>query len=239
MKVGVVPALSAPGRTLRLLGGPPFCAPSSRRRGRYFLWRLVARALRRRRFSEDSEDHEESDDAVKGLKTLLEPLSPPWLPFLVRGRSGCCMADRCIGADKSAELVVRSILFECTCDAEVTLEFDATKKDTDTNQDEDFYRAGQWQLVWWKFKRHRLANIGMIVLAVFYFFAIFAGFMAPYDPLHRFKDYVTMSPSKIHLWATERPFANKRLGVALCMCCAKNFSRDVDSVRPCPYLFRR
>jgi peptide/nickel transport system permease protein len=64
---------------------------------------------------------------------------------------------------------------------------------------EDFYRAGQWQLVWWKFRRHRLANVGAAVLTVFYFFALFAGFMAPYVPLHRFKDYVTHAPSKIHI----------------------------------------
>jgi peptide/nickel transport system permease protein len=80
------------------------------------------------------------------------------------------------------------------------------KKEDNSEKDEDFYRAGQWQLVWWKFKRHKLANIGVIVLAVFYFFAIFAGFMAPYVPLHRFKDYVTMSPSKIHIRDTQGNF---------------------------------
>ena len=73
------------------------------------------------------------------------------------------------------------------------------KESKSVEKGEDFYRAGQWQLVWWKFKRHRLANIGAVVLAVFYFFAIFAEFMAPYDSLHRFKDYVTMSPSNIHI----------------------------------------
>ena len=56
-------------------------------------------------------------------------------------------------------------------------------------KDEAFYRAGQWQLVWWKFRRHKLAKIAMVVLGIFYFFAIFAEFVAPYDPLHRFKDY--------------------------------------------------
>lgn len=75
---------------------------------------------------------------------------------------------------------------------------------------EDFYRAGQWQLVWWKFRHHKLANIGAIVLAIFYTFAIFAEFGAPYIPLHRFKDYVTMAPAKIHIVDTEgnfqRPF---------------------------------
>jgi len=74
------------------------------------------------------------------------------------------------------------------------------KKESKPNEKgEDFYRAGQWQLVWWKFKRHRLANIGAIVLVVFYLFAIFAEFGAPYDPLHRFKDYVTHTPSSIHI----------------------------------------
>jgi peptide/nickel transport system permease protein len=81
------------------------------------------------------------------------------------------------------------------------------KKDSKPDEKgEDFYRAGQWQLVWWKFRRHRLANIGAAVLAVFYFFAIFAGFMAPYDKLHRFKDYVTMTPSDIHMWDTKGNF---------------------------------
>lgn len=64
---------------------------------------------------------------------------------------------------------------------------------------EEFYRAGQWQLVWWKFRRHKLANLGLVVLAIFYFFAIFAEFMAPYQPLHRFKFYVSKPPSAIHI----------------------------------------
>jgi peptide/nickel transport system permease protein len=64
---------------------------------------------------------------------------------------------------------------------------------------EEFYRAGQWQLVWWKFKRHKLANFGAVILAIFYLFAATAEFAAPYIPLHRFKDYVTMTPSKIHI----------------------------------------
>jgi peptide/nickel transport system permease protein len=64
---------------------------------------------------------------------------------------------------------------------------------------EEFYRAGQWQLVWWKFRRHKLANLGLVVLAIFYFFAIFAEFSAPYQPLHRFKFFVSKPPSIIHI----------------------------------------
>jgi peptide/nickel transport system permease protein len=84
------------------------------------------------------------------------------------------------------------------------------KESKQDEKGEDFYRAGQWQLVWWKFRHHKLANIGAVVLAVFYLFAIFAEFGAPYLPLHRFKDYVTMAPSKIHIRDTQgrfqRPF---------------------------------
>ena len=38
------------------------------------------------------------------------------------------------------------------------------------------------QLMWLKFKRNRLAVIGAVLLALFYLMALFAGFLAPYDP---------------------------------------------------------
>ena len=66
-------------------------------------------------------------------------------------------------------------------------------------QDESFYRAGQWQLVWWKFRRHKLAQIAMIVLGIFYLIVIFAEFVSPYDPQKRFKDYSTLAPVKVHM----------------------------------------
>lgn len=73
------------------------------------------------------------------------------------------------------------------------------KKKKVEERGEEFYRAGQWQLVWWKFKRHKLANFALAVLIVFYFFAAFAEFMAPYEPLHRHKNFVTKPPSSIHI----------------------------------------
>ena len=66
-------------------------------------------------------------------------------------------------------------------------------------RDEAFYRAGQWQLVWWKFRRHKLAQIAMVVLGLFYIIVIFAEFISPYDPEKRFKDYSTLPPSKVHV----------------------------------------
>ena len=69
----------------------------------------------------------------------------------------------------------------------------------EAEQEEEFFRAGQWQLVWWKFKRHKLAQIAMVVLGIFYFIAIFADFLAPHQPLNRYKDFAASPPSKIRI----------------------------------------
>ena len=73
------------------------------------------------------------------------------------------------------------------------------QRETEKNQEEAFFRAGQWQLVWWKFRRHKLAQLGMIVLSILYFIAIFAGFVSPHDPLRRFKNYLAHPPTAIHI----------------------------------------
>jgi peptide/nickel transport system permease protein len=75
----------------------------------------------------------------------------------------------------------------------------SSKKGKATEKDENFYRAGQWQLVWWKFRRHRLAQIAMVVLGLFYFIAIFAEFVAPYDPQKRFKEYINLPPVTVRI----------------------------------------
>jgi len=69
----------------------------------------------------------------------------------------------------------------------------------EAQEEEAFFRAGQWQLVWWKFKRHKLAQIAIVVLGILYFIAIFAEFVAPHPPLKRYKDYVAHPPSKIRI----------------------------------------
>ena len=73
------------------------------------------------------------------------------------------------------------------------------QQEAEKSQEEAFFRAGQWQLVWWKFRRHKLAQLGSIVLAVLYFIAIFAGFVSPHDPLRRFKQYLAHPPATIHI----------------------------------------
>ena len=73
-------------------------------------------------------------------------------------------------------------------------------------KDESFYRAGQWQLVWWKFRRHKLAQIAMVVLGIFYIIVIFAEFIAPYAPEKRFQEYSTLPPVNVRMIDAEGKF---------------------------------
>jgi peptide/nickel transport system permease protein len=47
---------------------------------------------------------------------------------------------------------------------------------------ERVFIASQWQLIWWRFRKHRLAVISSLVVILIYLIAIFAEFVAPYDP---------------------------------------------------------
>ncbi|GAH50391.1 unnamed protein product, partial [marine sediment metagenome] len=57
--------------------------------------------------------------------------------------------------------------------------------------------ASQWQLIRWKFFRHKLAVGSLVVLAIFYLCAIFAEFICPYDPNHHDVQYIHAPPQRI------------------------------------------
>src|SRR3954465_1776362 len=42
--------------------------------------------------------------------------------------------------------------------------------------------ASQWQLMWWRFRKHKLAMIAAVVVLIFYFMVAFADFLAYADP---------------------------------------------------------
>jgi len=76
--------------------------------------------------------------------------------------------------------------------------------------------ATQWQLMWWKFKRHKMAILGMSVLAVFFFIAIFAEFLSPYTPHQRNTNYTSGFPMKLRFVDADknihiRPFVYGRI----------------------------
>jgi peptide/nickel transport system permease protein len=65
--------------------------------------------------------------------------------------------------------------------------------------------ATQWQLMWWRFRKHRLAAVGTIVLILFYVVALFADFFAYVDPLESEAQRSLMTPQPIH-WFDEGSF---------------------------------
>lgn len=62
---------------------------------------------------------------------------------------------------------------------------------------EAYYVASQWQLIWWKFRKHRLATIASPVLLALYLGAIFADFLSPTLPLTRVPDAKFAPPTAI------------------------------------------
>ena len=53
--------------------------------------------------------------------------------------------------------------------------------------------ASQWKLVWWRFRKHKLAVVGGIVTLIIYLIAIFAEFIAPFAP-DRYDPSMTYAP---------------------------------------------
>jgi len=67
--------------------------------------------------------------------------------------------------------------------------------------------ASQWQLMWWKFRKHKIAMVAGFCLIVLYLIAIFCEFLSPTDPQKRFTDYKEAPPAKIHFYHPEDGFS--------------------------------
>jgi peptide/nickel transport system permease protein len=62
-----------------------------------------------------------------------------------------------------------------------------------------YYYASQWELIWWRFSRHKVALFAAGVIILLYLGAIFADFISPYDMDRRFEGYQAAPPTAIHL----------------------------------------
>jgi peptide/nickel transport system permease protein len=61
--------------------------------------------------------------------------------------------------------------------------------------------ASQWRLMWWRFRRHRLALVGGCAILGLYLVALFAEFLAPYDPEATSVQYTFAPPQVVHVYA--------------------------------------
>ena len=97
--------------------------------------------------------------------------------------------------------------------------------------------ASQWQLVWWAFKRHRLAMVGLWVTGILYVVALVPGFFAVNDPEQQNRRAIFHPPQAMHLvdsdengWSVKpyiHPYVLKRDPVTLASVYSEDTSRKV------------
>ena len=64
--------------------------------------------------------------------------------------------------------------------------------------------ASQWRLMWWKFRKHRLAVVGAVVVIGFYLMAAFCELIAPISAETYNNQYVFAPPQPLHLFRDGR-----------------------------------
>jgi peptide/nickel transport system permease protein len=60
--------------------------------------------------------------------------------------------------------------------------------------------ASQWQLMWWKFRKHKLAMAGGIVTLLIYLVALFVEFLSPLPPDRISADHTYAPPQPLHFF---------------------------------------
>ena len=98
--------------------------------------------------------------------------------------------------------------------------------DTDqADSAEQIYVAPQWKLMYWKFRKHRMAVVSLFVLTIFYLAAAFCEFVAPYDPEAFFTRYTLAPPTKVHFFDEGGTFRGPFVY-------GTKFERDPETLRP-------
>jgi peptide/nickel transport system permease protein len=67
-------------------------------------------------------------------------------------------------------------------------------------ESEEFYRASSWRLMWWKFRRHKVAVASAVLLLLFYVMVPFVEIVAPYNQTKRNGDFLYAPPQPVHLF---------------------------------------
>ncbi len=78
--------------------------------------------------------------------------------------------------------------------------FDPHSVERLTPEQERYYRASQWRIMWWKFKRHKLAVASGFFLLLLYVSIVFSEFLAPYELQSRNRKYIFAPPQSVHLF---------------------------------------
>jgi peptide/nickel transport system permease protein len=88
----------------------------------------------------------------------------------------------------------------------------------------DAAKAGQWRLMWWRFRKHKLALASLIVVVLIYLVALFAEFLSPSSPERFSQRHAFAPPQAIHL------FHRDASGARVFLPHVKDYAQRVDPV---------
>lgn len=89
---------------------------------------------------------------------------------------------------------------------------------------ERLFVASQWQLMWWRFRRHKIAMVSVVVVIILYLIAIFCDFLAISDPYKHQTKWVFAPPQTVRLGQVDGRLTLYVLGLDL--------ERDPETLRP-------
>ncbi len=69
-----------------------------------------------------------------------------------------------------------------------------------TPEQERFFTASQWRLMWWRFKRHQLAVVSAAILLLFYASIVVVEVLAPYNAYSRNAKFIYAPPQRVHIF---------------------------------------
>ncbi len=78
--------------------------------------------------------------------------------------------------------------------------FDVFEADRLTPEQERYYLASQWKMVWWRLRRHKLAVVSGVILLLSYFSILITEILAPYALDTRNTDFIYAPPQMIRLF---------------------------------------
>ena len=122
-----------------------------------------------------------------------------------------------------------------------TAPFEPHTLETLTPEQEEFYRASQWRIMWWKFKRHRIAVFCGAILLLLYASALVSEVIAPYALNTRDSRNIYAPPQSVHMFHEGRfvgPFVYGYTMKLNLDTMKREFSADESKVEPLRFFCR-
>jgi len=102
--------------------------------------------------------------------------------------------------------------------------FDPYSVERMSAEQERYYMASQWRMMWWKFLRHRIAVVSGAILLVMYASIVIVEWLAPYNLHTRNVDFIYAPPQGIHLFDRDWNFVGPHVH-------GYNYHLDMDNLK--------